>query len=55
MLLRERFGDLDAARQVLTTLEEVLDTLDQPEPAHDDTPRQKTTPSPRRTRSKDKD
>lgn len=55
MVLRETFGDLDAARDVLTALGQVLDTLDQAEPAHDDTPRQTTTPSPGRTRSKDKD
>ncbi len=38
MLLRETFGDLDAARDVLGALGQLLDTLDQPEPAHDDTP-----------------
>ena len=38
MLLREQLGDIDAAREVLTALGEILDTLDQPEPAHDDTP-----------------
>ena len=38
MLLREQLGDIDAARAVLTALGEVLETLDQPEPAHDDTP-----------------
>jgi transcriptional regulator with XRE-family HTH domain len=52
MLLREQFGDLDAARQVLGTLRDVLDTLDQPEPAHHDTPRQT---APRRSRSRRKD
>lgn len=49
MLLREQFGDVDAARHVLATLGDVLDILDQPEPIHDDTPRQKTTRSPRRS------
>ena len=38
MLLRQQLGDIDAARDVLTALGEILDTLDQPEPTHDDTP-----------------
>ena len=38
MLLRQQLGDIDAARDVLSTIGEILDTLDQPEPVHDDTP-----------------
>lgn len=38
MLLRQQLGDIDAARDVLDTIGEILDTLDQPEPTHDDTP-----------------
>ncbi|HEU5085131.1 MAG TPA: hypothetical protein VFU14_17450, partial [Acidimicrobiales bacterium] len=38
MLLRQQLGDIDAAREVLTALGEILDALDQPEPTHDDTP-----------------
>ena len=45
MLLRERFGDLDAARDVLTGLADLIDTLDQPDAAPADTPRQKATRS----------
>jgi hypothetical protein len=38
MLLRQQLGDIDAAREVLTALGEILDALDQPEPTHEDTP-----------------
>lgn len=53
MLLREHFGDIDAAKDVLSTLRELLETLDQPVPAHDDSPGEKTTRSPRRIGKED--
>jgi transcriptional regulator with XRE-family HTH domain len=37
LLLREQFGDLDQARDVLDRLTRILDTLDQPEPPQGDT------------------
>ncbi len=43
MLLREKFGDVAAARDVLTGLAELLDTLDQPEATLDDTPQPEAT------------
>ena len=44
-LLREQFGDLDAARDVLARLANVLDVLEQPEPASDDTQQHKAAPA----------
>lgn len=38
LLVREQFGDLDAARDVLTRLTALLDGLDQPAPADTDQP-----------------
>jgi transcriptional regulator with XRE-family HTH domain len=37
MLLREQFGDLAAAREVLASLVELIESLDRPEPSPDDT------------------
>lgn len=48
LLLRQQFGDLTAAREVLTRLTTTLDTLSQPEPAPDDTPQHTPTPARRR-------
>ena len=39
MLVREHFGDITAARDVLTGLAELLDNIDRPETTPDDTPR----------------
>src|SRR4051794_13642462 len=46
LLLRQRFGDLDRARDVLAQLAEVIDELDQP--ASDDTDQTGAPPSTRR-------
>lgn len=48
LLLRHQFGDLDAARDALARLASVLDVLEQPEPAPDDTPQQGATSAGRR-------
>ena len=53
LLLREQFGDLEAAREVLERLTVALDELGQPQPAPDDTQQQKATPTGRR-RTKEK-
>jgi hypothetical protein len=45
LLLRDQFGDLAAARDVLARLSAALDDLEQPEPSPDDTEQQKATPS----------
>jgi hypothetical protein len=50
VLLREQFGDLDRARDVLGRLAAALEALEQPEPAPDDTQQQKATPAGRRRR-----
>jgi transcriptional regulator with XRE-family HTH domain len=47
LLLRQQFGDLAAARGVLAQLTTVLDVLDEPETAPDDTPQQEATPAGR--------
>lgn len=48
LLLREQFGDLAAARDVLERLTTIVDNLEQPEPTPDDTRQQKTAPTRRR-------
>ena len=48
LLLREQFGDLNAAREVLARLTAALGDLGQPQPAPDDTQQQKATPTRRR-------
>jgi hypothetical protein len=48
LLLRQQFGDLDAARDVLARLASVIDVLEQPEPALDDTQQQEATSAGRR-------
>lgn len=50
VLLREQFGDLDRARDVLARLAAALDELEQPELAPGDTQQQKATPAGRRRR-----
>jgi hypothetical protein len=45
LLLREQFGDLDAARDVLARLIAALDDIAQPTPDVDDTPQQKPAPA----------
>jgi hypothetical protein len=45
LALREQFGDLAAARDVLTRLTTALDVLEQPEPASDETLQQHETPA----------
>jgi transcriptional regulator with XRE-family HTH domain len=55
VLLREQFGDLDRARDVLTRLTTVLDTLDQPEPEHADTDQPTPTPGTRRRQKPQKE
>jgi transcriptional regulator with XRE-family HTH domain len=45
LLLREHFGNLTAARDVLARLSAALNDLEQPEPSPDDTDQQKATPS----------
>lgn len=53
LVLRDQFGDLDEARDVLARLVAALDDLGQPEPAPNDTQQQEATPTGRR-RSKEK-
>jgi hypothetical protein len=45
LLLRQQFGDLDAARDVLARLIAALDDIAQPTPDVDDTPQQKPAPA----------
>jgi hypothetical protein len=52
LLLREQFGDLKAAREVLDRLTATLDELGQPQPAPTDTQQQTAAPTGRR-RSKE--
>lgn len=51
LLLRQQFGDLAAARDVLARLATVLDVLQQPEPSPDGTQQQQATPAGRRPRN----
>jgi len=53
LLLRQEFGDLAAARDVLERLTTIVDNLEQPEPTPNDTEQQKAAPTGRR-RSKEK-
>jgi hypothetical protein len=55
LLLREQFGDLDRARDVLTRLTTVLDALDQPEPEPADTDQPTPTPGTRRRQNPKKE
>lgn len=50
LLLREHFGNLAAARDVLARLSAALDDLEQPEPAPDDTEQPQAAPARRRQR-----
>ena len=53
LLLRQEFGDLAAAREVLERLTTIVDNLEQPEPTPDDT-EQQTAAATSRRRSKEK-
>jgi hypothetical protein len=55
LLLREQFGDLDQARDVLDRLTSILDTLDQPEPEPADTDQPSPTPGTRRRQKPQKE
>src|SRR3546814_17113908 len=48
LVLRDQFGDLAEARDVLARLVAALDDLGQPEPAPNDTPQHEATPTGRR-------
>jgi len=48
LLLREQFGDLNAARKVLERLTATLDELGQPQPGPEETEQQKAAPARRR-------
>lgn len=55
VLLREQFGDLDRARDVLTRLTAILDALDQPESVSPDTEQPSPTPDARRRQKPQKE
>jgi hypothetical protein len=55
LLLREQFGDLDQARDVLHRLTGILDALDQPEPEPPDTDQPAPTPGTRRRQKPQKE
>jgi hypothetical protein len=55
VLLREQFGDLDRARDVLTRLTAILDARDQPESVSPDTEQPSPTPDARRRQKPQKE